>query len=164
MSNDPENVSAAIQRLADIEAIKQLKAKYVRLADAKQWDEWGKEVLTENVFMHNDGGPMQGRDRVIAQTSKALETAHAVHYLYTPEITITGPDSATAVWPVSDHIGGMFNGSPMVIRGHGHYYDEYIRTSDGWRLKRCHLVRQHVDTLKGAEALAKLEGATQNRN
>ncbi len=31
-----------LQRLVDIEAIKQLKARYFRLLDTKRWDEWGQ--------------------------------------------------------------------------------------------------------------------------
>jgi hypothetical protein len=36
----------------------------------------------------------------------------------------------------------------MTIRGYGYYHEEYLRTPDGWRVKRGQLVRQHVDVTK----------------
>ena len=41
-------------RLADLEEIKQLKARYFRLMDTKQWDAWG-DVFSEDCSM--DSGP-----------------------------------------------------------------------------------------------------------
>jgi len=158
----PENwdrLADEIQRLADIEAIEILKAKFVRLADAGEWDAWGKEVLAEDCFVHNDAGPLEGRERIIEKTSKGMANVMAIHYLHSPEITILGPDTASAIWPVNDYITGVFNGTSTVIRGYGHYHDDYVRTVDGWRLKRCRLVRQRVDTLTGAAALASVGAA-----
>jgi hypothetical protein len=154
-----KRLRADVQRLADIEAIKQLKAKYVRYADGGDWAAWGDEVLTPDFHSDNDAGPIEGRELVIALTSEALSQATAVHNLHAPEITITGPDTASAIWPVSDYITGVFKGVPMVIRGHGHYHDDYVRTPQGWRLSRCKLVRVRVDTLAGASALADSGGA-----
>jgi hypothetical protein len=143
---NPSNLIAEIQRLSDFEEIKQLKAKYIRYADTGQWDLWGEEVLSEDCCMHNDAGPIEGRDNIIAHTSRGMADLVAIHNLYTPEITITGPNSASAIWPVSDYITGIFNGVPTALRGHGHYHDEYVRTPQGWRLQRCQLFRQRVDS------------------
>ena len=35
------------EQLTDIEAIKQLKARYFRLMDTKRWEEWG-DVFTKD--------------------------------------------------------------------------------------------------------------------
>ena len=155
-----KSLPAEIRRLSDIEAIKQLKAKYVRFADAGDWAAWGEEVLTPDFCTDNDAGPIEGRELVIKLTSEALSHAKAVHNLHSPEITITGPDSASGIWPVSDYITGVFNGVPTVIRGFGHYHDQYVRTAKGWRLSRCKLVRLRVDTLTGESALADPGGSS----
>jgi hypothetical protein len=145
ISSQPNDLAAAVQKLADIEEIKQLKAKFIRFADTGQWTAWGEEVLSEDCCISNDAGPIEGRAAIVDKTSRGMADLTAIHYIHTPEIEITGPDTASAVWPVNDYITGVFNGVPTALRGYGHYHDEYVRTSKGWRLKRCKLIRQRVD-------------------
>jgi hypothetical protein len=47
---------------------------------------------------------------------------------------------------MNDYVEFTGFGAPFVLRGYGHYTDEYVRTEDGWRLKRCVLSRLRVDT------------------
>ena len=145
-----DQLADAIQRLLDIEAIKNLKAKGVRLVDAKQWDAWSGEVLSEDTVFYSDGEPLIGRDKVVAFVSRSLAEAVTVHRVHAPEINITGPDSASGVWPMDDYVTGTFGGTPMVIRGHGYYEEEYVRTAAGWRVSSSRLVRQRVDASKVA--------------
>jgi hypothetical protein len=144
-STDLERLAAEVRRLVDIEAIKQLKAKYVRLADAKQWDAWGREVLTEDCLLETDSAPQQGRDAAVSHFKKALADALSVHRIHTPEITLTGEDTASAIWPVSDYVRGNLGGRNILLRGYGYYYEDYVRTAEGWRLKHGRMVRQRVD-------------------
>lgn len=143
-ANQMEQLAAEIKRLSDIDAIKQLKAKYVRLADAKDWDAWG-QLFVEDSHLHTDGGPVEGRANIVATISRSLATAKTAHRLAMPEIEITGPDTASAKWPVSDFVKGTFGEKAMTIRGFGYYYEDYVRTAEGWRLKRGQLIRQHVE-------------------
>ena len=145
-----DQAAADFQRLLDIEAIRNLKAKGVRLVDAKEWDAWSDEVLSEDYVLHSDGGPVEGRGKVVASVSRSLAEAVTVHRIHAPEIEITGPDAAKAMWPMDDYVTGNFNGRSLVIRGHGYYDEEYVRTATGWRIKSCKLVRQRVDTAVGA--------------
>jgi hypothetical protein len=140
-----DQIAAEVGRLSDIEALRQLKAKHVRLVDAKEWAQWGEEVLSEDFVLHGDGGVTEGRDAVVAMVSRNLAEAVSVHRLHTPEIEITGASSATGIWPVDDYVTGTFGGKSMVIRGHGRYHEEYVRTGQGWRIRRSRLVRQIVD-------------------
>ena len=140
-SMQPEQIASELQRLSDIEAIKQLKAEYVRLADAQDWESWSR-LFTDDCQLHTDGGHIQGRDKVVATISQSLANASTVHRLHTPEITLTGPDTASAAWPMSDYVRGTFGGKSMTINGHGYYHEDYVRTADGWRLKSSRLVRQ----------------------
>jgi hypothetical protein len=140
---------AEVQRLADIDAIKSLKAKGIRLVDTKQWKVWASEVLSEDHVLHGDGGATVGRDAVVASVSSALADAKTVHRVHTPEITLTGPDTASAIWPMDDYVTGIFNGTPMTIRGHGWYHEDYVRTADGWRISSSRIVRHRVDMTRG---------------
>jgi hypothetical protein len=144
-----DQIAAEVRRLSDIDAVKQLKAKHVRLVDAKEWAMWGNEVLSEDCHLDMESGPIDGRDGIVLKISRSLAEARTVHRLHPPEIEITGPDSATAIWPMTDYVTGTFGGTPMIIRGYGHYHDEYVRTAEGWRTRSSALIRQRVDTSVG---------------
>jgi uncharacterized protein (TIGR02246 family) len=130
-----------VQRLADIEAIKQLRGRYSRAVDTKDWDLFGAS-LADDARLSTDGGVNEGRDAIVAAVSGALATATTMHHQHTPEIEITGPDAATGTWAMNDivHLG------PFTLRGFGHYFEEYVRTSEGWKIKSSTLTRVHVDT------------------
>jgi uncharacterized protein (TIGR02246 family) len=137
-----------LQELRDIESIKQVKARYVRCADTKDWEGFAS-ILTDDYLFDSEGGVVQGREEVIAMVSRSLESASTVHHVFNPEITFTGPDTAEVVWPMEDYVRMSLNGQPYAFHGCGHYTDSYVRTDDGWRLKSCKLTRLRVDPLDG---------------
>jgi uncharacterized protein (TIGR02246 family) len=135
------SVEDEIQRLVDIEAIKQLRARYSRAIDTHDW-ELLSASLAEDARLSTDGGVNEGREKIVAAVSGALATATTLHHQHTPEIEITGPETATGMWAMQDivHIG------TFVLRGWGHYSEEYVRTTEGWKIKSSTLPRVRVDT------------------
>ena len=130
-----------VRRLADIEAIKQLRGRYSRAVDTKDWELFGAS-LADDARLSTDGGVNEGRDSIVAAVSGALADATTMHHQHTPEIEITGRDTATGTWAMDDvvYIGDF------VLRGFGHYAEEYVRTDEGWKIKSSTLTRVHVDT------------------
>jgi uncharacterized protein (TIGR02246 family) len=135
------SIEDEVQRLADIEAIKQLRGRYSRAIDTKDWDLFGAS-LAEDARLSTDGGINEGRDAIVAAVSRALANATTMHHQHTPEIEITGPNAASGTWAMNDivHLG------TFVLRGFGHYSEEYVRTSEGWKIKSSTLTRVRVDT------------------
>jgi len=128
--------------LAEIEAIKQLKARYFRLLDTKQWDAW-REIFSEDFSGVVEGGgqhePIRfaSRDELVATNRRLLGAeVPTVHHGHMPEITVTGPDSATGIWAMMDivKLGAGF-------RGYGHYHEEYVKRAGAWQIRRLHLTR-----------------------
>ena len=134
-------VEDEIRRLVDIEAIKQLRGRYARAVDTKDWDLFAAS-LTEDAVLTADSGVTEGREAIVALVSGALTPATTMHHQHTPEIEITGPDTATGTWAMQDlvRIGGF------TLRGWGHYVEEYARTPEGWKIRRSTLTRVQVDT------------------
>lgn len=140
--------------LAEIEAIKQLKARYFRYMDTKQWDRWGM-VWTEDAELHNPSArpePVVGRAAIQSLVSTALATSVSIHHGHMPEITITGEREAHGVWAMYDLVighqaAGLLAGqSSRTLRGYGHYIEQYRKDPDGeWRIRRLELRRLHVD-------------------
>lgn len=134
-----------LQRLLDIHEITQLKARYCRFVDTKDWDAFGAQ-LVDDYYFDSDGGILEGRDAVVAMVKRALGTAMTIHQVHNPEITFTGPDDASAIWPMYDYVILAEDGDQFVLHGYGYYLEDYVRTRDGWRLQRCEERRLRVDT------------------
>src|SRR5215475_11249403 len=108
-----------VQRLVDIEAIKQFRGRYSRAVDTKDWELFGAS-LADDARLATDGGVHEGRDAIVAAISRALANATTMHHQHTPEISITGADTATGIWAMNDIV---YMGN-FVLRGFGHYSEE----------------------------------------
>ena len=53
------NDAELLRQLADIEAIKQLKARYFRLMDQKKWDEWAMVFSKDAPLVVPEGGDLR---------------------------------------------------------------------------------------------------------
>ncbi|SFG49051.1 SnoaL-like domain-containing protein [Novosphingobium sp. CF614] len=143
MSSLQEPFAAQLQCLADIEEIKKLKYRYIRLIDAHRFEEWGNACFTEDCYLSTtDLGTWIGRDNIVAAVKRAYGTAKTIHQVHMPDITIIGPHTATAIWALSDYTSWTANGEHVIEWGRGHYEDSYLRTGQGWRINRTVLVRE----------------------
>jgi uncharacterized protein (TIGR02246 family) len=128
----------------DIEAIRQLKARYFRTMDTKDWDGM-RRVFTDDVVMDTrdaGGGLVQWADEFVAALQKMLGDAVTVHQGHMPEIELTSETTATGIWALHDIV--IF-GDGTRLDGYGHYHETYERTADGWRIASSTLTRLHAD-------------------
>jgi uncharacterized protein (TIGR02246 family) len=128
----------------DLEAIKQLKARYFRTMDTKDWDGM-RQVFTDRVVMNttdSGGGVITGADEFMAFLREALADTVTVHHGHMPEITITSSTTAAGVWAMEDMIRWT-NGSTM--HGYGHYHETYERSGGEWRIATSTLTRLRMD-------------------
>jgi len=140
-----------LHALLDHEAIKSCKARYFRLMDTKNWDEWGL-VFTSDAHMEvpEAGMVVDGRAAIVHQVSTALQGTTTVHHGHMPEIVLTSPDTARGIWSMEDYVEFPpgSDGARVGLRGYGHYHEEYRRDTDGqWRISRLHLSRLRIDPL-----------------
>jgi NADPH:quinone reductase-like Zn-dependent oxidoreductase len=139
-----------IERLAAIEEIKVLRARFARCMDTKQWVEMQDTIADDCVFDARDGSVVTelwiGGEDIVANIRRNLETAVSVHHAHMPEIEITSPTTAKGIWAMQDLL--CFAGGVKLI-GSGHYIEGYEKQSDGkWRLKTYQLTRLKVDIEK----------------
>ena len=90
----------------DVEAIKQLKARYFRTMDTKDWAGL-RQVFTDDVVMDttdSGGSVVMGADVFVVFLQQTLAEAVTVHHGHTPEITLTSSTTATGVWALHDEI------------------------------------------------------------
>jgi len=136
--------SAQVQRLLDIEEIKQLKARYFRGMDTKQWDAWG-QVFTSDAVMEIPEANMivTGRDEIVKAVSTVLVGTTTVHHGHMPEIEITSPTTATGIWAMEDYVDWGADGG--AFRGYGHYHETYEKVDGQWRITSSTLTRLRED-------------------
>jgi hypothetical protein len=141
-------MDADTARLIDIEEIKQLKARYFRGLDLKDWALWA-DVFTPDAHIEADGYPFDGPDELIAGMKRFLDGVRTVHHGFMPEIIITGPDEATGIWAMRDYLLYPGDGPPVGFVGYGHYHENYARQDGRWRIRRLVLTRIGIDPLEG---------------
>lgn len=138
--------------MAEIEAIKTLKARYFRHMDTKNWPEWRK-VFTDDFVMRVDvkvgggeqgsGPPLpEGADALVRQISVHMADMTTVHHGHMPEITLESADTATGVWAMEDIVS---RSDGRVRRGFGHYHEDYRKQDGDWRIARMHLTRLRLE-------------------
>lgn len=90
--------------LCEIETIKQLKARYCRVLDTKQWAAW-RAIFTDDFLSDTSeagGKVIDGADEFVAFTRKSLRNQATVHQVHAPEIEITSATTARGVWALED--------------------------------------------------------------
>jgi len=126
--------------LAEFEAIRRLKYRYLRCVDLKLWDEIA-DVFTPDATADygtpSAGRPLKlsGRDQIIDFLRQSLgNDIITLHAAGQPEIDVDG-DSATGTWRFTDTV--IATAYHVVITGAAFYEDRYRRCSDAkWRI--CH--------------------------
>jgi uncharacterized protein (TIGR02246 family) len=143
--------------LATIRAIEQLKYRYVRCLDLKDWAGFAA-TLTEDVAAGY--GPklrFTGRDQVVEFMQNSLGGAIiTVHHVHHPEIEVSG-DSATGTWYLQDTV--LITEQRMMLRGAAFYTDRYVRDTDGWRIAETGYTRSY----ESVEQLSESWRLTANR-
>lgn len=140
--------------LVEIEAIKQLKARYCRLLDTKDWSAW--RTLFADDFVSDTtqagGKRIEGADEFVAFTRKSLRDQATVHQVHAPpEIELTSATAARGgVWALEDVV--RF-GPGVNLRGYGHYHETYEKIDGQWRFASSTLTRLREEIFNGLVAV-----------
>jgi hypothetical protein len=140
-----------IEILWEIEQIKQLKARYFRYLDTKQWEKL-KAVFAADASIWRLGqevGAVEPFRQSVDEFFADIMTGHdgavalSVHQGHMPEITIIDTDHANGIWSMFDWLDIP---EKRAFQGFGHYFEEYEKDPDGqWRIKSWRLTRLRVD-------------------
>jgi hypothetical protein len=133
----------------ELEAIRQLKARYCRFLDTKDVESWrgvftGDVVVTLDMAASTAGAdPMtapalEGVDNFVPMVMGGLEKVATMHHCHTPEIALTSDTTATGIWAMEDL---LIFGDGRELHGAGHYHETYEKQDGTWRIKTLHLTR-----------------------
>lgn len=143
-----------LEEMNDWVAISELKARYCRLLDAKDWQAWS-DLFTDDFIgdtSEASGEIVKGKENFVAYVQKSLGkpsriTAHQVH---SPEIELTSATTAKAIWAMEDVVRIAFF---LNVQGRGHYTETYEKQGDQWLIKSSKLTRLRVDLFNGLFSL-----------
>jgi hypothetical protein len=118
-----------------LEELRQLKYRYLRSLDMKQWDEYADTMTDDISADYGKRLSFEGRDAVVDYMREWLTAAIiTMHQCHHPEITIDG-DTASGRWYLEDKV--ILTEQRMMLTGACFYEDEYRRCDDGkWRISR----------------------------
>jgi hypothetical protein len=129
---------------ADWLAIQNLKARYCRLLDTKDWAGW-RGLFTGDFILDTalaGGARIEGADAAVAYVRSSItDDTITTHQVHTPEITVNG-DEAAAIWAMMDR-NIWPNG--RTLTGYGHYAERYRKVDEAWKIAASTLTRLHVD-------------------
>lgn len=125
-----------VQRLMDMEAIRQLKHAYFRCIDTANFEELAT-LFHEDVLVHFIGGnyewKLQGRDEYIRSIQQAF-TRQAIghHNGHHPEIQILSDREATGIWYLADNMWIL--DARYFTTGTALYWDRYRKSDGRWQI------------------------------
>jgi hypothetical protein len=138
-----------LERLEAIEAIRNVKARYFRLMDTRQWDEL-RSVFTSDLKVLTPEGKVyaEGGDTYAAALRTSLEHAVSCHQGLAGEVEISDDGTGRAIWAMQDIITWEDRHPNMgwkSIVGRGHYHETYRHEGGEWRIATLTLTRLSLD-------------------
>lgn len=156
-----------IDELAAVRAIHETKARYFRFMDTRDFESLEKQftpdakidislsaIVTEpgfkgDLYTHPDrmqGGVFNDTKEFLIFLAGLLKGVRSVHQGHMSEITLLAPDHASGIWAFEDFLdfpaGSELEGKPIhMVHGHGHYWEEYRLTADGWKISSMKITR-----------------------
>jgi 3-hydroxyisobutyrate dehydrogenase-like beta-hydroxyacid dehydrogenase len=135
-------------RLADLEAIKQLKARYFRFIDTKDWDSF-RGLFTDDCkhwLPQESAVPFMTNEDYFRMNEELLTPGVTTHHGHTPEITFLSDTEAEGIWAMHDYVQLEPPSGRVSIKGYGHYFETYRKCDDGkWRISSKRNERIRLD-------------------
>jgi hypothetical protein len=151
----------SLAKLIAIEEIKQLKARYFRFMDTRDFDAMAQVFCRDALFDCTEGtrvlpvggtwrgkpGPVtRGRDAIMTWIRDAFLNRTSVHHGHCHEVTIDSDTEAHGVIAMEDYIRGV-DRETKLIHGTGHYHERYRFEDGAWRIAETKLTRLFSDTV-----------------
>jgi len=135
---------SAVDKLVAIEEIKQLKARYFRCLDQKDWDCW-RAVFASDFIDGTRKEDVEGMFRHLHENG-LYDRVKTVHHGGMPEIEILSPTTARGIWAGGSEVyfppGQHFEttGKEVVAVGKSHhfytfYYETYVKRDGKWQIQ-----------------------------
>ncbi|MGV9915356.1 nuclear transport factor 2 family protein [Streptomyces tendae] len=137
----------------DLDEIRDLKARYARFADTKQWDKVAGLFTDDAVMRFRDVEGNLVNEVSAAEFAQTIGgrvgAGQPIHHLFSHEVTFTSDTTAEGVWAMEDlifHDRAAHPEAPFsTMHGFGHYHDTYRKVAGTWYIAGSELTRLRMD-------------------
>lgn len=138
-----EELRRDIQRLMDMEAIKQLKHAYLRCIDTANVEELAT-LFHEDVVVDFKGGnyhwQLNGREEYLSNIAVSFsKQSVGQHHGHHPEIQMLSESEATGIWYLEDHFWSLKH--KVHATGSILYWDRYVKEDGRWLIRETRYER-----------------------
>jgi hypothetical protein len=145
-SPGPAVPSGSANQLEDRDAISELKARYFRFVDTKDWRRLRGLFLPDaHIDTSVDGGPVFDNAELfvgfLVNTLGSTVTVHQGHML---ELDLTSPTQAAGTWELEDLLRFPI-GQGVNAHGYGCYHEVYKKVDGQWKIASLRLSRLRMD-------------------
>ncbi len=139
------------ERLMAIEEIKQVKARYFRCMDTKDWAGFTAVFAPDAsadytpASVNSSDWKATGAANVVALVRRVVEPAVSIHHGHMAEVEVTSPTSARAIFAMEDLIFWPEGLRHKTMHGWGHYHETYEKVGGKWLIKTLKLTRLRVE-------------------
>jgi hypothetical protein len=127
-----------LEDLLDLEALRQLKTRYVYALDGCRHDEL-RALFADDAAIEIDGDRF-AVDAFIAMVTKAYAGIRALHRISAPLIDLLSDDEARGMWTFTS----VVIGPEVTVRETGYYRETYRKDEAGWRIASMILTHEIV--------------------
>lgn len=145
MGSDMATIEERLKRIEDIEAIKQLKARYAAFCD----DNYNPEgiaslFIDDGIWDGGDLGKAEGHAAIVKFFQAAPSAfSFAIHNVMNPIIEVDG-DLATGRWYLLQPLTRKSRNGETAMWLAGRYEDDYVRVGNQWKFKRLQFITRFL--------------------
>jgi hypothetical protein len=139
-----------IERLIALEEIRQVKARYFRCMDTKDWAAFEAVFAPDATADYSsEGDPKEwtasGAANIVAFVRKVVGPAISVHHGHMAEVEVLSPTSARGIFAMEDLIWWPEGSRRKTLHGWGHYHETFEKTDGKWQIKTLKLTRLRIE-------------------
>jgi len=139
------------EKLLNIEAIRQLKARRLRAIDAKEWEVYTALHCEDHVSDTYGGAVMASAAENTKKLADFVTGMITVHHVHSYEIEFQSDTEATGIWCMEDRLWWQQEGKEQNLHGFGHYHERYRKENGVWKFCYRRLDRTKVIMSEGAD-------------
>ncbi len=139
------------ERLLALEEIKQVKARYFRCMDTKDWAGFAAvfapDVSVDYAPDATDSSRWKasGVNNVVALVRNVVGPAVSIHHGHMAEVEITSTSTARGIFAMEDLIFWPPDSPYELMHGWGHYHETYKKIDGKWLIQTLVLTRLRVE-------------------
>ena len=139
------------EKLLNIEAIRQLKARRLRAIDAKEWEVYTALHCADHVSDTYGGAVMASAAENTKKLADFVAGMTTVHHVHSYEIELQSDTEASGIWCMEDRLWWLQAEQPHWLHGFGYYHERYRFEGGLWKFCYRRLERTKVILSNGGD-------------